>query len=230
MGGRVAFVDINPQAVQQASERLGSDRAAGYVADVTDAEAVAKVVAQAATDFGGNIDAIVNCAGIAKPIVAAEGADADWTRMIDVHLNGAMRVCRAAFPYLKTSGRGSIVNISSVAGTFGLPGRTNYSAAKAGIEGLTRGLAVEWAPEVRVNAVAPGYVQTPMIDELVAAGKLDPAPILARTPMARFCDPDEIAAVVCFLASGLSSFVTGQTITVDGGLTVDGNWYGSTQR
>ncbi|KQW42676.1 hypothetical protein ASC77_23750 [Nocardioides sp. Root1257] len=225
-GGRVALLDVNEEAVQKACARLGTDRVYGHVADVRNDAEVAAVVGAVATTFGGVIDAVVNCAGIAQPIVAAEGADEDWTRMIDIHLNGTMRVCRAAHPYLKASGRGAIVNISSIAGTLGLPGRSNYCSAKAGVEGLTRGLAVEWAPHVRVNAVAPGYVQTPMIDTLIADGKLDARPIVARTPLDRFCDPDEIAAVICFLASDLASFVTGQTLRADGGLTIDGNWYG----
>ncbi|MFE7423833.1 SDR family NAD(P)-dependent oxidoreductase [Rhodococcus sp. NPDC057529] len=226
-GGRVALLDISDDAVQSALERLGDDRVTGHVADVRDDTQVADVVGKVASEFGGSLDAVANCAGIAQPIVAAEGADEDWVRMVDIHLNGTMRVNRAAYPYLKASGRGAIVNISSIAGTLGLPGRTNYCAAKAGIEGLTRGLAVEWAPYVRVNAVAPGYVQTPMIDRLVADGKLNTQPIISRTPLSRFCDPDEIASVICFLASDLASFVTGQTIRADGGLTIDGNWYGA---
>lgn len=141
-----------------------------------------------------------------------------------------MRVNRAAHRYLENSDRAAVVNISSIAGSVGLPGRTNYSAAKAGIEGLTRGLAVEWSPDIRVNCVAPGYVSTPMIDRLVSDGKLDSAPVIARTPLNRFADPAEIASAIHFLISPQASFVTGQTLRVDGGLTIEGDWYASRQR
>jgi NAD(P)-dependent dehydrogenase (short-subunit alcohol dehydrogenase family) len=167
---------------------------------------------------------------IAQPIVAAEGADEDWVQMIDIHLNGHMRVNRAAYRFLRQSSRAAIVNISSIAGSVGLPGRTNYSSAKSGIEGLTRGLAVEWCPGIRVNCVAPGYVNTPMIERLVSAGKLDTRPVIARTPLDRFADPGEIAAAINFLISPLASFITGQTLRVDGGLTVEGDWYASRAR
>jgi NAD(P)-dependent dehydrogenase (short-subunit alcohol dehydrogenase family) len=229
-GGRVAVLDVNPQAVAAKVSRLGAAVAVGLVADVRDEAQVQKAVSEAGTVFGGCLDAVVNCAGIAQPIVAADGADEDWVRMIDIHLNGHMRVNRTAYSLLRRSPRAAIVNISSIAGSVGLPGRTNYSAAKAGIEGLTRGLAVEWCPDVRVNCVAPGYVNTPMIDRLVTEGKLDTGPVIARTPLGRFADPGEIAAAINFLISPQASFITGQTLRVDGGLTIEGDWYAARAR
>ncbi|MFD4351161.1 SDR family NAD(P)-dependent oxidoreductase [Nocardia sp. NPDC058518] len=229
-GGRVAILDLSPEAVRAKVDELGTDVAVGIPADVRDDAAVTDAVRAAAERFDGRLDAVVNCAGIAQPIIAAEGADEDWVRMIDIHLNGHMRVNRAAHQYLTNSDRAAVVNISSIAGSVGLPGRTNYGAAKSGIEGLTRGLAVEWSPDIRVNCVAPGYVRTPMIDRLVSDGKLDAAPVIARTPLDRFADPAEIAAAIMFLLSPQASFITGQTLRVDGGLTIEGDWYASRQR
>ncbi len=229
-GGRVAIMDLSPDAVAAKVDELGADVAVAAVADVRNDAAVEQAVRSAAERFGGRLDAVVNCAGIAQPIVAAEGADEDWVRMIDIHLNGHMRVNRAAHRYLLNSDRAAVVNISSIAGSVGLPGRTNYSAAKSGIEGLTRGLAVEWCPTIRVNCIAPGYVNTPMIDRLVRDGTLDTTPVIARTPLARFADPVEIAHAIMFLLSPQASFITGQTLRVDGGLTIEGDWYASRQR
>jgi NAD(P)-dependent dehydrogenase (short-subunit alcohol dehydrogenase family) len=108
-----------------------------------------------------------------------------------------------------------------------MPKRASYNASKAGIDGLTRSLAVEWVGDnIRVNSVAPGYVRTAFTDHLITQGQLNVAPIVARTPMARFAEPEEIAASIAFLASSDASYVTGATLHVDGGMTVDGAWYG----
>lgn len=223
-GGLVAIVDLDETAVAKSVAGLGNENAVGQTADVTNADAVSSAVRAVAATFG-HIDAVVNCAGIARPIDAAQGSDEDWTRMVDVHLNGTMRVCRAAAEFLFASDRAAIVNISSVASSNGLPGRSNYCAAKAGVEGLTRALAVEWAPRIRVNVVAPGYVRTAMIDRLVTEQRLNPEPVTARTPLRRFAEPAEIAAVINFLASPAASYVTGATFRVDGGMSVEGDWY-----
>jgi len=119
-----------------------------------------------------------------------------------------------------------VVNISSIASRVGMPQRLAYSAAKAGVEAMTRTLAVEWASAgVRVNAVAPGYTRTALVERQIEQGGLDPSRLIARIPMARFASPDEIAGVVAFLLSPDASYVTGHTIVADGGMSVDGNWY-----
>jgi NAD(P)-dependent dehydrogenase (short-subunit alcohol dehydrogenase family) len=212
-GGRVAVLDLDQTAVEKAVARLGDGNAVGRVADVRSADEVTAAVRSIAAEFGGRVDAVVNCAGIARSVVAAEASDDEWVRLVDVHLNGTMRVCRAAFPYLESSDHAAIVNVSSMAASNGVPNRTNYCAAKAGIEGLTRSLAVEWAPRIRVNAVAPGFVRTAMVESLIADG--------------RFAEPSEIAAVICFLLSPGGAFVTGETVRVDGGLSIEGDWYAS---
>lgn len=224
-GGEVAILDLRQAAVGGAVAALGA-AASGYAVDVRDAGAVTDAVACAAAANDDRIDAVVNCAGIARPAPSSLVSDADWMVMIDIHLNGTMRVCRAAHPFLLQSDRAAIVNVSSVAAIVGMPGRTSYGAAKAGIEGLTRTLAVEWAADgIRVNAVAPGYVKSAMTEGLLASGDLDLAPIIGRTPLRRLADPGEITACIAFLASPAASFVTGHILTADGGLTIDGDWY-----
>lgn len=226
-GGRVGLLDLDPRAVGDAVNRLGEGpQASGIAADVTDDVNVAASVAALAENAGGVIDAVVNCAGIARPAPAASGSDREWTRLVDVHLNGTMRVNRAAHSPLSASARAAVINISSVAAAAGMPGRSSYCAAKAGVEGLTRALAVEWAPAgIRVNAVAPGYVNSEMTTGLVRSGALNLGPVIARTPMKRLADPAEIASAILFLASPESSYITGQTLYVDGGMTADGDWY-----
>lgn len=225
-GGVVAVLDLDPAAVAAAVEALGPDHAFGRACDVTSDDAVRSAVDRVGAENDGVIDAVVNCAGIARPAPAATVSDRDWSALVDVHLHGAMRVNRASYEFLKRSKRGSIVNISSVAAAAGMPGRSSYCAAKAGVEGLTRALAVEWAADgIRVNAVAPGYVNSEMTAGLVESGALNIEPVLQRTPLGRLAEPGEIAAAVFFLCTPESSFVTGQTLYVDGGMTIDGNWY-----
>lgn len=226
-GGRVAVLDLSMDAIRIAVDALGGeDVAMGRVADVTDTENVVQAVDEITAAHGGVIDAVVNCAGIARPAPASTTTDREWTNLVDIHLNGTMRVNRAAYPALCASPRAAIVNISSIAASAGMPGRSSYCAAKAGIEGLTRALAVEWAAEgIRVNSVAPGYVNSEMTAGLLAAGSLNLNPIIARTPMKRLAEPDEISSAIYFLSSPEASYVTGQTLYVDGGMSIDGNWY-----
>jgi len=225
-GNRVVLLDLNAEAIDRAVESLGgSGVARGVVTDVTsNPSVVAAFESIAATE--GRLDVGVNCAGIARPAPSAELEDDDWVSLVDIHLSGTMRACRAAYPLLKASGKGAIINISSVASRAGMPKRASYCASKAGIDGLTRVLAVEWAPDgIRVNSVAPGYVLTEMTAVNIEKGFVDPGPIIARTPLGRFAQPSEIASVIGFLASDAASYVTGHSLTTDGGMTIDGNWY-----
>jgi NAD(P)-dependent dehydrogenase (short-subunit alcohol dehydrogenase family) len=223
-GGTAVLLDLLQPALDKALAELGPE-ARGVLVDVTDN---ASVVAgfRSIREIEGRLDAVVNSAGIARPAPSSSVSDGDFTLMLDIHLTGAMRSCRAAYPLLKETGGGTIVNLASVAALTGMPGRASYTTAKAGIAGLTRTLAVEWAPEgIRVNAVGPGYVRTALTDTLVAEGKLDDALIKARTPLGRFADPEEIAEAIHFLSTPASSYVNGHLLMVDGGMTVDGNWY-----
>jgi NAD(P)-dependent dehydrogenase (short-subunit alcohol dehydrogenase family)/L-alanine-DL-glutamate epimerase-like enolase superfamily enzyme len=226
-GGFAILLDLDESAMSRVIAQLRRpEHCLGVVADVSDDSSIRNAFEQIRDLRYGRLDCLVNCAGIARPAPAAEVAMERWAELVSVHLVGTMRTCQAAYPLLKASDNGCVVNISSVASVLGMPGRSSYAAAKAGIEGLTRALAVEWAPDgIRVNAVAPGYIDTHMTAGLVAAGHLRLEPILSRTPMHRLAAPREIAEAVSYLASPEASYVTGQVLRVDGGMTVEGNWY-----
>lgn len=221
-GGRIVLLDFNRESLETAVEELGTDAARGVTLDVMDPVGV-RAAFQGIADQEGRLDGLANCAGVARPVPSHEIEDTGWDSIIGVHLTGTMRTCRDAYPLLAASDRGAIVNISSTAARWGIPGRASYAAAKAGIEGLTRTLASEWGSVgIRCNAVQPGYTRTALTEELIKRGELDPTPIEARIPLGRFSKPEEIAEVMLFLVSPAASYVTGQTITVDGGVTTNG--------
>lgn len=223
-GGSVILADLAQPQLDAALARLDGEHARAVVCDVTESASVDAAVASIVSGEG-RLDTVFTSAGIARPEPSAEISDASFSQLLDVHVSGTVRVCRAAFPALRATG-GTIVTVASVATVAGMPGRASYTAAKAAVSGLTRTLAVEWGPlGVRVNAVAPGYVSTALTDTLIAAGKLNDARIRARTPLRRFASPAEIAEAAYFLATPASAFVTGHTLVADGGLTVDGDWY-----
>ncbi|WP_129658111.1 SDR family NAD(P)-dependent oxidoreductase [Rothia halotolerans] len=222
-GGRVVLLDLSEEALDATVGQLG-DRARGVLADVTSRDSVDAAFASIA-EREGRLDALVACAGNARPVPSAEMTDEQFQSLLEVHLNGTMRAARAAHPLLKESG-GSIVTLSSVAGFQGMPRRASYNTVKHGMIGLTKTLAVEWAADgIRVNAVAPGYTWTPFNARLQAEGSLDPDPITARVPMKRWAQPEEIAEPILFLASRRASYVNGHTLVVDGGMTIAGDWY-----
>jgi NAD(P)-dependent dehydrogenase (short-subunit alcohol dehydrogenase family) len=197
--------------------------ALGVPCDVLDAASVDAMVGQVVDTLGG-IDVIVNCAGVVAPEPSAELSDRAWTDLTDVHVLGTLRCVRAAFPALRRSQSAAVVNLSSMNAGLGVSGRLSYCAAKGAVEAMTRVLAVEWAPYgIRVNAVAPGYVETAMLRGMLERGEHDEARLLARVPLGRLAHPDEIATVIAFLASHGASYLTGQTIVVDGGRVVNGD-------
>ena len=172
----------------------------------------------------GRLDVVVNNAGIGDPqSPTVEQTVQAFDRLIDVHLRGAFLVSREAARVMLAQGEGAIVNLSSIAGLTGLPRRNAYGAAKAGIVAMTKAMACEWGGQgIRVNAIAPGYVQTALVEELVGAGRLDVERIKRRTPMGRLASPEEIAEAAWFLASPQASFITGVVLSVDGGWTAFG--------
>ncbi|MDA0634396.1 SDR family NAD(P)-dependent oxidoreductase [Nonomuraea sp. MCN248] len=194
-------------------------------ADVTDDDSVARLLDEVDARFG-RLDALINNAGVIARAPAENFPTEGFMRELDVHLGGSMRCSRAAFPLLARSPRAAIVNLASVGSTFGLPLRLAYTTAKTGISGLTRVLAVEWGGRgIRVNAVAPGYMDTDMFRSGLALGVLDEETLLRRTPLGRFGTPEEVADAVAFLVSPQAAFVTGVVLAVDGGITVDGTFH-----
>lgn len=217
-GGRVAVLDLRFPDDAVADDLMRVE------CDVSSSESVVTAVTRVRGAYG-RVDALVNAAGVMRVEPSAQMSERHAKDTFGVHWFGAMWAAQAAFDDLAATS-GAIVNVSSVAGVSGMPNRVAYNSAKAAIDGMTRTLAVEWATHgIRVNAVAPGYTRTQMTGDLIEAGKLHVEPIVARTPLARFAEADEIAQPILFLLSPAASYITGHTLYVDGGMTIDGNWY-----
>lgn len=214
-GGRAVVPDlVDPE------EPVRSTR---YVrCDITDRDAVAAAHASIeATE--GRLDVLVNNAGIQRVALTDQFDPDTWQQVIDVHLFGAFNWSRLALRSMKRQGSGAIVTVASVAGLMGIAGRGPYSAAKAGLMSLTRTMAVEVAElGIRVNAVAPGMALTVLVEQGIRDGSIDLDSMMTEIPMRRLATVDDIAKAVCFLASDDASYVTGQTLVVDGGWTILG--------
>jgi NAD(P)-dependent dehydrogenase (short-subunit alcohol dehydrogenase family) len=193
--------------------------------DIHDEQTAIRVVERATERFG-RVDVLVNNAGISHICPAEEITSADFKRVQDVNLLGPFLMCREAGKVMLQQGSGSIINIASVAGLLGIADRAAYNASKHGLIGLTRTLAAEWGGRgVRVNAVCPGWVKTPMDNAPQAAGLYTDEDIIGRVPMARFATADDIASAIAFLADPQQSgFVNGHTLSADGGWFGDASW------
>jgi 3-oxoacyl-[acyl-carrier protein] reductase len=220
---RLVSEGVRVVALDRAAPAQPRDGVRYLEADVSDPAGVAAAFATVDAEEGA-VDVLVNNAGIQRVGLAGKLSFEDWQAVIGVHLTGMFLCCSEAIPRMTAQGRGgAIVSIASVAGFVGLPGRGPYSAAKAGIMGLTRVLATEGAAaNIRVNAVAPGYTRTEMLQQALDDGSQREEWMLPSVPLGRLADPDEIARVVCFLAGDGATYVTGQTILVDGGWTIQG--------
>ncbi|QKC99935.1 glucose 1-dehydrogenase [Mesorhizobium sp. NZP2298] len=217
-GARVVIVDLDRGRVDTRVRELTGNHI-GLVGDVSDEPDVSRFV-EATLDHFGRLDVLINSAGKSDSFRATVDQDVgDFRRLVDVHLTGTYMMSKVAAKAMFTNGAaGSVINVSSIAGIVGLVPRTAYSAAKAAISMMTRTMGCEWvASGVRVNAVAPGYVLTPLVQELIDAGKVDAERICRRTPAGRFGTSEEIANAMAFLASDQSAFITGVTLPVDGG-------------
>jgi NAD(P)-dependent dehydrogenase (short-subunit alcohol dehydrogenase family) len=221
-GHAVAAVDVDEEGLARTAELAGdSSRLLTCAADVTDAAAVTAAVEAAVTRFG-RLQVLIAAAALGTTGRIDETEPALWDRVMDVTLKGSSICCRAAIPYLRKGG-GAIVLFGSVLGHAVSPGVGAYAAAKAGIEGLVRTLAIDHAAEgIRVNCIVPGSTDTPMMWLGVAPEKLDEARRACEEdiPLARVADPVEIARPVLFLASDEASFITGATLVADGGVLV----------
>lgn len=215
-GAAVFVADLDPDALGSAWPDLPPERKAAL--NVTD-EAQCEACVSRMVDALGAIDGVFNSAGIADPVQSALEIDlAAWQRVIDVHVRGSFCVARAAGRRMVAAGSGSIVLVSSVNGVNGIPRRHAYGPAKAAIAQLTRTLTCEWASRsVRVNAIAPTYINTPMIERLTREGKVDIERLERRTPMGRIGAVEDVAHAAAYLLSDLSLYVTGANLPVDGG-------------
>ena len=218
-GAKVALVDMQEDVVRATAEELTAAgfEAKAYAGNVVKYEEVEAFVKAIIEDFG-RIDILVNNAGITRDGLVMRMKDADWDDVIAVNLKGTFNCSKAVFRPMAKNRAGKIVNIASVVGVMGNAGQANYAASKAGVIGLTKSTAKEFAARnINVNAVAPGYIQTDMTGGLTDDQK---DRFLANTPLARAGTPQDVARVVCFLASEDADFVTGQTINIDGGLVM----------
>ncbi len=197
-----------------AAVRAGGGNALAVDADVTRAEEIARLVRE--TEAGlGPIDILVNNAGVIQEKPLLETTEADWDFVVDTDLKGVFLCCRAVLSGMVSRGRGSVINVTSELGYLGRANYVSYCAAKAGVIGLTRALAREFAPAIRVNAIAPGPIDTPMLSiEHMSPEVLDAERAI---PAGRVGTPGEIAGTVVFLASGLASFYYGQVLSPNGG-------------
>ena len=217
-GAAVAVMDRDGAAA--AAMVAAECGAIAITADVTNEASVRQGVDAAARELGG-LDGLVNAAGIMSPETLMQTELDVWERVFAVNMTGVYLVCRASVPHLQRAAKASIVNIASGVGLLPTgPGGAAYAASKAGVIGLTRSLAMELAPLIRVNAICPGAVDTPMTAGYLrnAEGIVDPA-IANRYAMGRTANPEEIAAGILFLSSHEASFVTGISLPVDGGRT-----------
>ena len=215
-GAAVVLGDIDAAGVAEAAEKLVSEGACaiGVGCDVASPGDIEAIVARCVDEFGA-IDVMVNNAGITRDATMAKMSLEDFTSVIDVHLRGAWLGTRAAGARMREQNRGAIINVSSISGKVGNFGQTNYSAAKAGIVGLTKAAAKELASRnVRVNAVAPGLIRTAMTEAMPQAAWDSK---LAEIPMGRAGEPSEVADAVTFLASDMASYLTGIVIEIAGG-------------
>lgn len=212
-GARVAVLDRVPDAARQVAGGLPG--ALAVEADVRDGDAVARAVDQAAEVLGG-LDAVVCSAGVGALSPLVDYEERTWDRVVDVNLKGTWLTLRSAVPHLRRAGGGTVVTVASVAGLRPTRGEGPYSAAKAGVVALTANAALELAPDIRVNCVSPGFIDTPLTRPALDAPG-GPEAVATGAPLGRPGTADEVADAVVYLTCGLSSYVTGHNLVVDGG-------------
>ncbi|HEY0866932.1 MAG TPA: 3-oxoacyl-[acyl-carrier-protein] reductase [Fimbriimonas sp.] len=215
-GARVACVATTESGAQKTASEIGAG-SKGYACDVSDTSSVEKLVAQIQEDLG-TPHVWVNNAGVTRDTLILRMKDDDWDRVLDVNLKGAFLCIRAVAKPMMKARTGRIVNVSSIIGQTGAAGQANYAASKAGLFGLTKSVAKELGSRgITCNAVAPGFIETDMTEALPPEMK---DTVVKTAPAGRLGTPADVAAAILFLASDDAAYITGQTITVDGGLTL----------
>jgi 3-oxoacyl-[acyl-carrier protein] reductase len=218
-GAGVVLAGRRREAIEEAADhvRAHGAEAVAVSADVREQEDVRALIAGARDRLGG-VDALVHAAGVHSLARSAELGEDELAAVLESNLIGAFRVVREAGVAMIEDGGGAVVTIASLASLGGFPGRVAYGVSKAGVVSLTRTLGVEWADRgVRVNALVPGFIHTPMSDSLVERGALDLEALERRTPMGRRAEPEEMVGPAVFLLSDAASFITGQCLVADGG-------------
>jgi NAD(P)-dependent dehydrogenase (short-subunit alcohol dehydrogenase family) len=219
-GAHVAIADSNAQGAQAVAEEVRALGRKSHAAsfDVRDAAATDRAVAEIETAIGP-IDGLITAAGISRPALATDMPSDVWEAVIGVNLSGTFYSCQAVGKRMVARGRGAIVTIGSTSSLGGQAARAHYCASKAGVVGLTKDLAIEWGSYgVRINSVGPSATDTPMIRNGLPASFVEGV-MEDRTPLARLCQPEEIANVCLFLLSDLASYMTGALVMADGGVS-----------
>lgn len=218
-GAHVACVSRNKDNLKSVADSLikNGGVASFYTCDVSSLDAFQNTIKEIAENHG-SVDILVNNAGVCKDKLIMRMSEDDWNKVININLNGAFNGIKAVSQIMIKQRAGRIINISSIVGLIGNPGQANYAASKAGLIGLSKSAAKELAPRgITVNAIAPGYIATDMTDQITDQAKEN---LITKIPLGRIGSPSDIAASALFLASDEAGYITGQTLTVDGGMVM----------
>ncbi len=225
-GAAVAVIDLDGEAATAVADELAAAHPgrphSAHQADVTDPDGLAAAVDAAAEVMGG-LTLAFNNAGVGNLSPIEQWDPAEWQRIVGVNLGGVFAGIRAEIPHLRKAGGGCIVNTASISGNRPAAGEAPYAAAKAGVAALTATAALEYGPEIRVNAVSPGMIVTALTEPLLAFFPDEADRYRRTTPLGRLGEPEDIADVVVFLCSEQARFITGQNLVVDGGMTLHGS-------
>ena len=218
-GAHVVCVSRNKDNLKSVADSLieNGGAASFYTCDVSSLDAFQNTIKEIVENLG-SVDILVNNAGVCKDKLIMRMSEDDWNKVININLNGAFNGIKAVSQIMIKQRAGRIINISSIVGLIGNPGQANYAASKAGLIGLSKSAAKELAPRgITVNAIAPGYITTDMTDQITGQAKES---LITKIPLGRIGSPSDIAASALFLASDEAGYITGQTLTVDGGMVM----------